>query len=393
MEVFGITGTNGKTTTAYMLDEILCKCGFECAVIGTVEHRIGEKVYEAKNTTPGKELFRKYIREAELNGIGIIITEISSHALMQGRTDELPVKYAAFTNLTRDHMDYHKSMEDYYLAKRKLFDFKSLTSAIINIDNEYGFRLYGELRDNRHGPLTFSISLTDRTADYFADVKTGDFSGTKFSLSYKGQEKGHIKVFNPGTYNVYNALTAIGLAAQKTGLENACRAASELPGLEGAPGRFEIIDEGKEIYVCDYAHTPDALQNLLAAVREIKSNDKRTGSGRIITVFGCGGDRDKGKRAIMGEIAGRLSDYVIITSDNPRNESPEDIISQIEEGILSTGCEYKAETDRRKAIEAASLMAKAGDIVVVAGKGHETCQVCGESIKHFDDREVIREYL
>ncbi len=349
-EIFGITGTNGKTTTAYMVSDILKKAGKECALIGTVTHRIGNKTYEAINTTPGRETLGEYMREAQRQGIDIMVMEVSSHALAQGRTADTPVKYAAFMNLTRDHLDYHKSMEDYYLTKKKLFDFKTLDSAIINIDDAYGKRLFGELKEEKKNLRIFTVSIYGE-ADFAARIKREGFFGSEFDVT--------------------------------------------IGEFEGAPGRFEVItNEKKHIAaICDYAHTPDALENLLTTVREVRDTDDNMKHGRIITVFGCGGDRDRGKRPVMGRIAGELSDYTIITSDNPRSEDPLDIIAEIEEGVYAAGAEYSVTEDRRSALSRAVMLARPGDIIVAAGKGHETYQIIAGQKKHFDDREILRELL
>ena len=406
-EVFGITGTNGKTTTSYMLAEILKKKGEECAVIGTVAHKIGDSSYPALNTTPGKDMLRKYMLEAGEKGIQTMILEVSSHGLEQGRTDEVPIKHAAFMNLSQDHMDYHKNMESYYLAKRKLFDFKTLTSAIINIDDNYGARLLHELQINRPELKLASVSLEDENADFFAKVKKQSFSGTEFEIFVRlygcaEKESTLLKIKTPGKHNVYDAVIATALAfcaAEHTCREDAyselMTAKKALACFEGADGRFQILTGKKDgvFAICDYAHTPDALEKLIATVKELKKEDECTRNGRVITVFGCGGDRDVEKRPIMGKTAGVLSDYTVITSDNPRSEDPLDIINDIEKGIYGTYADYCIIADRKSAIEHAVNIARKGDIVVVAGKGHETYQIIGNVKKHFDDREIIRGIL
>lgn len=391
MEVFGITGTNGKTTTSYMLDEILRRCGRRCALIGTVTHRIGEKTYEAVNTTPGRAEFREYIEEAKRQGVDTIITEVSSHSLVQGRLDEVPVSFAAFTNLTHDHMDYHGNMEEYFRAKRKLFDFNTLTSSIINIDDEYGRRIYNELKaEDKHEVM--SVSLRDDSADYFAEIVNEEFSGTEFILRTCG-EKFRFRIAQPGRYNVYNTVTATALAEQAAAGPDITECAEHISHFKGAPGRFEIIEGSGVICVCDYAHTPDALRNLLVTVRQLRSKDTRTADGKIIVCFGCGGDRDRRKRPEMGRIAAELSDYTVITSDNPRSEKPDEIMKEIEGGFEGISKAFEKEISRREAIKKALALAGAGDIVVVAGKGHETYQITGTEKIHFDDREILREYL
>lgn len=400
-DIFGITGTNGKTTTAYMLAEILRTAARECALIGTVTHRIGNKVYEAINTTPGREVLANYLQEAQAQGIDAVVMEVSSHALVQGRVSEVPIQYAAFMNLTQDHLDYHKSMEEYYLAKKKLFDFKSLTSAIINIDDSYGRRLSEELLKEHPQLRQITISLGDETADLKGTILKEGFSGSEFMLAFSEtvfSECAQARKFSlprPGRHHIYDAMAALALAFSCGGFDMIDAAEDALAEFAGAPGRFEIITNPKKdiVAICDYAHTPDALVNLLRTVREIKENDAAAKRGRIITVFGCGGDRDKTKRPLMGHIAGLMSDYTIITSDNPRSEDPLDIIGEIEEGLYDTAASYSVTADRRSAIMRAVMLARPGDIVVVAGKGHETYQIVGNCKKHFDDREILRELL
>ena len=400
-DIFGITGTNGKTTTAYMLAEILRTAARECALIGTVTHRIGNKVYEAINTTPGREVLANYLQEAQAQGIDAVVMEVSSHALVQGRVSEVPIQYAAFMNLTQDHLDYHKSMEEYYLAKKKLFDFKSLTSAIINIDDSYGRRLSEELLKEHPQLRQITISLGDETADLKGTILKEGFSGSEFMLAFSEtvfSECAQARKFSlprPGRHHIYDAMAALALAFSCGGFDMIDAAEDALAEFAGAPGRFEIITNPKKdiVAICDYAHTPDALVNLLRTVLEIKENDAAAKRGRIITVFGCGGDRDKTKRPLMGHIAGLMSDYTIITSDNPRSEDPLDIIGEIEEGLYDTAASYSVTADRRSAIMRAVMLARPGDIVVVAGKGHETYQIVGNCKKHFDDREILRELL
>ena len=406
--IFGITGTNGKTTTAYMTSAILEKAGKKCALIGTVVHKIGDKTYEAVNTTPGRETLRQYMQEACAQGIDTMVMEVSSHALAQGRADEMPIRYAAFMNLTRDHLDYHKSMEEYYLTKKKLFDFKTLDAAIINIDDSYGKRLARELKEERDDIGIFTVSIggapegdEDAEADFTARIKKEDFSGSEFDVKIGRRVFGaaasteEFSLMRPGRHHIYDALSALALTAAYGGAEYKEAAKEALAEFAGAPGRFEIITgkNNDRAAICDYAHTPDALENLLTTVREIRDKDERMKRGRIITVFGCGGDRDKGKRPEMGRISGRLSDYTIITSDNPRSEDPLDIINEIEEGLYGSGAEYSVCTDRRSALARAVMISRPGDIIVAAGKGHETYQIIAGQKKHFDDREILRELL
>ncbi|MBQ2747779.1 MAG: UDP-N-acetylmuramoyl-L-alanyl-D-glutamate--2,6-diaminopimelate ligase [Firmicutes bacterium] len=392
MGVFGITGTNGKTTTSYMTDHILGELGIKSALVGTISHRIGENAYEAINTTPGRELFERYTAEAKRQGIEVIVTEVSSHALVQGRLEGLPVRYAAFTNLSRDHLDYHGDMENYYLAKRKLFDFKTLLSAIINIDDKYGKRLYKELAEGELlKPVGISLS---GNADYRATIIEESLDGTEFRVVSEKYGERTFYIAQPGRHNVYDALISTALITERFGEYGFEKASEALRSFEGAPGRFEIIKNGDSgiTAVCDYAHTPDALHKLLSSVNDLKRRNKN-GDSRVITVFGAGGDRDRGKRPLMGKVAGRLSDIVILTSDNPRSEDPDVIISDIEDGLRTETNTYITDPDRRSAIIRAVSTARRGDIIVVAGKGHETYQITASGREHFDDREILKELL
>ena len=383
-----------------MLDRILRQAGGRPALIGTVTHRIGSSVYEAVNTTPGREVLEGYLREAERQNLDSVIMEVSSHALMQGRADEVPIRYAAFLNLTQDHLDYHRTMEAYYAAKKKLFDFKTLFTAIIHIDDPYGERLAEELAAEKpFRILTFTLEEKEH-ATFQAKVLSAGFDGSRFELSYPKPSEGRVDSLEfflprPGRHHIVDAVCATALAFAAGGSRMIKTARDALTDFPGAPGRFEVLrSETKNlIAICDYAHTPDALENLLRTVQEIRESSIRNKRGRIITVFGCGGDRDKGKRPFMGRIAGRMSDYTIITSDNPRNEDPLDIIGEIEEGIYETAAGYSVTADRRSAITRAVMLARPGDIIVVAGKGHETYQIVGNRKKHFDDREVLKELL
>ena len=387
--VFGITGTNGKTTTSYMLRNILEQGGKSCSLVGTIGHHIGDKDYEAINTTPGAELLSDYFKQMEAAQTECCVMEVSSHALAQGRVDNIPIAHAAFMNLTQDHLDYHKSMEEYYQTKKKLFQLNQGAS-LINIDDAYGRRLYKELLEEKAGSKVRSYSLQEIDADYRGEIVRESLSGFWFRLWELGRKQGIIRINLSGKHSVYDALAAIGLA-KEAGIQVEDIEAG-LKNLVGIPGRFEIIKglEGssKEGFaaIIDYAHTPDALENLLRTVKELKQ-------GRLICVFGCGGERDKEKRAVMGKVAGTYSDYCIITNDNPRSENPEDIVADIEEGLYNTGGEYHIITNRRLAIRWAVSIWQKGDIIVVAGKGHEKYQVIGKEKRNFDDRAIIREFI
>jgi UDP-N-acetylmuramoyl-L-alanyl-D-glutamate--2,6-diaminopimelate ligase len=311
--------------------------------------------------------------------------ETSSQAIDLHRCDALRFRVAIFTNLTRDHLDYHLTMENYFDAKKRLFDGRlgeKPASSVINVDDEWGTKLAAELVQNGQKVVTFAIN---RAADLTpADIDVSLLRGTSFRLKTPAGER---NVTSPlvGKPHVYNILAATS-AALELGIE-LDQIVNGIETCVGAPGRFERVPhEGNFAIVVDYAHSDDALLNVLKTARELTK-------GRIITVFGCGGDRDKTKRAPMGQVAGKNSDLAIITSDNPRTEDPLEIIAQIETGIRQTGCPYLVVSDRREAIHTAIRKAKAGDVVLIAGKGHETYQVIGHDKFHFDDREIAREAL
>jgi UDP-N-acetylmuramyl-tripeptide synthetase len=390
IEVFGITGTNGKTTVSYMLKSILEEAGRKCGLIGTITHKIGNNEYEAMNTTPGKETLKKYFHELKEQNIGTCIMEVSSHGLDQGRIDDTQMHYSGFTNLTQDHLDYHLTMENYFKAKEKLF-IMSQKGVTINVDDPYGRRLYEMLRNKQEKRVSgFSVviqsySLEDKEADYFGQIIENSIQGIKIQVYEKGLDWGIVNIGMPGKTSAYNGLLALAMARQAGVAKN--KIVSGLDKLVGVPGRFQKVDNeyGMEI-VIDFAHTPDALENLLKVATDIKKE-------RLICVFGCGGNRDVGKRNLMGRVAGQYSDYCIITSDNPRREAPEDIVATIEEGIYDTGCQYSIILDRYQAIKRAIEVYKNGDLIVIAGKGHEKYQIIGNKKVPFDDEKVAQELL
>ncbi|MBF0520338.1 MAG: UDP-N-acetylmuramoyl-L-alanyl-D-glutamate--2,6-diaminopimelate ligase [Nitrospirae bacterium] len=377
LNLTGITGTNGKTSTSYILKSILEANAKDVGLIGTVAYMIKDKVHTAGHTTPESPEFQMYLSEMYKAGCTHVVTEVSSHALSQRRVDGVEFDTAVFTNLTRDHLDYHKDMNDYYNAKMRLFTelVKPTGTAIINTDDPYGRRLF-----TQHSGQMITYGLN---AD--ADVRATDInlsmSGLEFTVSSDGK---YYKTASNlrGLINVYNILAAFSTALSLGIPFNDILAG--IYNLKIVTGRFEPIDEGQDFNVIiDYAHTDDALKNLLENVRKIVP-------GKIITVFGCGGNRDKGKRPIMGAVATSLSDFAIITSDNPRYEEPLDIIKQIEEGA---GEGYSVEPDRAKAIRDAIYMAGAGDAVVIAGKGHEPYQEI-KGVQHpFSDKETASKIL
>ena len=384
LKLVGITGTNGKTTTAYLAAAVVEAAGVPAALLSTVEYRVAGERTAALHTTPEASDVQRLLRRAVDAGCRVAVMESSSQALDLRRCDALRYEVAAFTNLTRDHLDYHGTMEAYYDAKRRLFDGRlgePPRASVLNADDEYGARLCEELggagrRVLRYG-LKAGAEVTARDVEF-------SMAGTRLKLR---TPEGEREVLSPlvGRPHVYNILTAACAAhALGLGLE---RTAAALATCGGAPGRFERVEHaGDFAVVVDYAHTDDALRNVLRTARDVAR-------GRVITVFGCGGDRDRTKRAPMGEAAASLSDVVIATSDNPRTEDPEAILRDIEEGLRAAGRHYLKVVDRREAIHRAVAEARAGDIVVIAGKGHEDYQIIGSEKRHFDDREVAREAL
>ncbi len=378
--IVGVTGTNGKTTTCYMIKNILEVAGRACGNIGTIEYSFAGKTYQAINTTPDFCYLEKLLLEMERCGVRNCVMEVSSQAIELGRVDGMRFSYGIFTNLTEDHLDFHKDMSQYYQAKKKLF-FMTDIANIINIDDVYGKRLSEELKSKTSVKLR-SYSLKGNTADYTCNVLQQSFSGTTIEVCRRNEVLGQLTVQIPGTYMLENAMAAIAVACEsrvsfekiKEGIET----------LSAVPGRFEIIENPKKQYtvIVDFAHTPDAVEKILSTVLEIKR-------GRVLCLFGCGGDREREKRKKMGNIVGRLADYAIITSDNPRTEEQSAISEEIEEGMYETGCEYQVIDDRLEAIRFILDKARADDVVLVLGKGHEKYQIIGEKKFFFDDKETV----
>jgi UDP-N-acetylmuramoyl-L-alanyl-D-glutamate--2,6-diaminopimelate ligase len=372
LRVVGVTGTNGKTTTAFLLQEILEFAGVQTGLLGTVKQVVGGAEEEVERTTPEAIDLQATFRRMLAEGDRACVMEVSSHALALHRCDAIDFDVALFTNLTQDHLDFHADMEDYFRSKRLLFEMEPGT-AIVNVDDPYGRRLADEFEC-----VTFSAEGGD------ADLVAGDVGITPLGAEF---DVGGVAVRTrlPGDFNVANVLGAFA-AATALGVEPGV-AAQGLSQAAAPPGRFEPIDEGQAFSVLvDYAHTPDSLENVLHAAR-------RLGEGRVISVFGAGGDRDRGKRSLMGRAGAELSDLAIVTSDNPRSEDPEAIVAEILAGIGDRGG-VEAEVDRRAAIALALSRAEPGDTVVIAGKGHEQGQEfeAGRMIP-FDDRDVAREEL
>lgn len=387
MRMIGITGTNGKTTTSYLIRAILREAGFKVGLIGTIQTMMEDEAQPIHNTTPDVVDLQALLDEMRRRGMAYVVMEVSSHALAENRIAGCEFDTAVFTNATRDHLDFHKTFANYIAAKAKLFDSiggadqaKSPKTAVANADDEAGQTM---LVHAGCGSITYGVKGG-------ADLAAKDIQvlakGARFTASGSfGEMPLELKI--TGVFNVYNALAAIGAAlAENISPEIIKRA---LEKFTSVPGRFELVDEGQNFTVIvDYAHTPDGLENVLKTARQITKR-------KLITVFGCGGDRDRTKRPIMGEIAARLSDIVIVTSDNPRGEDPELILSEVETGVAAAigGKTHERIADRRAAIFRAIELAGQGDLVLIAGKGHEDYQILKGKTIHFDDRETARDAI
>jgi UDP-N-acetylmuramoyl-L-alanyl-D-glutamate--2,6-diaminopimelate ligase len=381
LQLVAVTGTNGKTTTTSLVDAIVKASGAKTGLFGTIAYHTPLREYPAPNTTPESADLQGFLAEIRDASGRFAVLEASSHSLAMDRLWGCHFAAAVFTNLTREHMDYHKTFEDYFAAKKKLFEGTGAGApevAVINTDDEYGKRLTGLAKKT----VTYGLESD-------ADITTKKFQLTFKGLSFTAQTPtGKVQVTSPlvGRINVYNILAAIG-AAQALGLSTEIIEGG-IRSLENVSGRFQRIDLGQPFFVVvDYAHTDDALENLIRTAREL--NPK----GRIITLFGCGGGKDRTKRPVMGEVTGRLSDLTILSSDNPRDEDPLKIISDIIVGLQKTAGKYLIEPDREKAIGVAMDEARAGDIVLLAGKGHENYQILAERTLEFDDRDMARRAL
>ncbi|NOU08435.1 MAG: UDP-N-acetylmuramoyl-L-alanyl-D-glutamate--2,6-diaminopimelate ligase [Nitrospira sp.] len=388
IRMIGVTGTNGKTTTTYICKALLEAMGHPVGLIGTVAYQIGERTMPATHTTPGSLELQQLLAEMVTGGCITAVMEVSSHALAQDRTSGCEYDVAVFSNLTQDHLDFHKTMEEYFQAKLRLFTelrggFKANKRAIVNIDDPYGARIVERC------PVPVWTYALKAKADLRAEAVRLSLQGTTFTAATPVGSF-PIESHLVGEHNVYNLLAAIGVALHEGGTPSQiCEAVARVTNV---PGRFERVIAGQPFTVAvDYAHTEDALVRLLMAAQVLKTR-------RIITVFGCGGDRDRGKRPKMGEAAVRYSDVVILTSDNPRTEDPLSILEQVEVGVnealrLRPHVQYRKVSDRRDAIEEAVREAQSGDMVLIAGKGHEDYQIIGTKKVHFDDREVAREAI
>ena len=374
LKLIGITGTNGKTSTTFILKHVLEQCGHKTGLIGTVQNMIGDEIIEAHYTTPDTyELHELFGKMADA-GCEYCVMEVSSFGLEQGRVAGLHFDTACFTNLTQDHIDIHHTMEAYFAAKCMLFE--RCSKAVINADDPWSARI----------PLSEDVDTMTFTATGSEGLTASDIvcraDGVSFTMSLGG-ESGQVSACIPGRFTVYNLLSAAGCALA-AGLELS-DIAKALSTARGVKGRAEVYPNDRDFtIIIDYAHSPDGVENILRSMREITD-------GRLVVLLGCGGDRDAAKRPLMGEAAARLADYVIVTSDNPRSEDPDAIISQIIPGVKKHDTEYTVITSRRDAIEYAVRNAKKDDVIVLAGKGHETYQILSTGTIHFDEREVLDE--
>ncbi len=376
LKMLGVTGTNGKTTTTSVIKHILMSTGHKTGLVGTIQNEIGNEIIHTENTTPMAFEFMKLLDDMVKAGCEYVVMEVSSFGLVQYRIGCSHFRTAVFTNLTQDHLDYHKDMEDYYQAKKMLFDM--CDAALCNADDEYGQRLYNEVNCDKY---TFSVK---KDASYYADGIKIKSTGSSFWYCCNG--KSHlVKTAIPGLFNVSNLTAAITVCLREgISIDDIISAISAYNGVKG---RCEVIPTGRDFTViCDYAHTPDAVENILRSVKEYTDHN-------LICLFGCGGNRDAAKRPKMAAAAAKYADKLIVTSDNPRNEEPQAIIDEILTGLEGSSIPYDVVTDRREAIYHALKTAEKGDIIVLAGKGHEDYQILGENKIHFDEREVVAEGL
>jgi UDP-N-acetylmuramoyl-L-alanyl-D-glutamate--2,6-diaminopimelate ligase len=381
LEVIGVTGTNGKTTITHLIERIAMKEGKKVGLVGTLGARIAGRELPGSRTTPEAIDLQKLLAEMVDEGVELAVMEVSSHALVLGRVTGCEFDAGIFTNLTQDHLDYHKTMEEYLQAKSRLFSgltgSKQPKIGVVNGDDSASVTL---IQESAAPTVTYGVNA--EKLDYRAAEIELKAEGIRFIAHFKGQTQ-EVRYSTPGMFSVYNALAAFAWGVESgRSPEQVARALAEVVGV---PGRFESVRMGQPFpVIVDYAHTPDGLENVLRTAREFTK-------GRLITVFGCGGDRDKGKRPKMGAISADLSDFVVVTSDNPRTEEPREIIKDILAGVV--GVEYTVLENRREAIESACRMAKPGDTILIAGKGHEDYQIIGKEVIHFDDREVVRDAL
>ena len=379
MRLIGITGTKGKTTVSYLVKSILDSAGVKTGLIGTVSTYIGSEQFPSRLSTPDPIEFHSILRRMDDAGVEVVVMEVTAHALAQCRVAGLAYDVAAFTNFSQDHLDYFGTMENYFETKKRFFIEGSALNAALNADDETSAAI---IRDLKVPYLTYGISAD---SDVFArDIEISE-DGVAFSILLRGLEDMSISMHLTGMFNVYNALAAASLAMIMGIDKSAIR--EGLESVKNVPGRVEILDTRTPYKVIlDYAHSPDALENVLTTVRAFTRS-------RLIVLFGCGGDRDHGKRPIMGEIVGRLADFSILTSDNPRTEDPDAILRSIEEGMKRTKGRYVVIENRREAIRHALEMGREGDVIILAGKGNETYQDIMGVKRPFDEKVVVRELL
>lgn len=374
MKLIGVTGTNGKTSTTTIIKSVLEAAGLKTGLIGTIQIEYGDVVRPNPNTTPDAYLFQKTLREMLDAGCGYVVSEISSHALAQDRVYGCSFEVCAFTNLTQDHLDYHRDMEDYFQAKKKLFPMGKVS--VLNVHDPYGKRLAEEL----DGPkVTFSVA--DPEADFYAGEIACTADSVHFRMTHAGVTS-KVAFAIPGLYSVENALAAISVCrVLGISMETIISALAQIKGVRG---RCEIIyANDRYLVICDYAHTPDGIENILNSLKSVSA-------GRVVAVFGCGGDRDRTKRPLMAAACEKYADFIIVTSDNPRSEDPEAIIRDILPG-LSGKVPFVKRTDRTEAIRYAMEHAQQNDVIVLLGKGHETYQVLKNATIHYDEREIVAE--
>ena len=378
MQLIGVTGTNGKTTSTMLIKHMLERClGAKVGLIGTNQNMIGGETLPAERTTPESYELQKLLRDMADAGCTHVVMEVSSHSLVLSRVAALRFSVGLFTNLTQDHLDFHRTMDEYARAKSLLFAQSDRGGA--NLDDPYALQML----NNASCPmLTWSVRKNE--ADLVAKDVRLSADGVRFCALY-ADALARVKLQIPGRFSVYNALTVIACGLQLgIPLEQCCEAISDA---EGVKGRMEVVPtDGDYTMLIDYAHTPDALENVLRTLRE-------TTGGRVVALFGCGGDRDRTKRPIMGRLATEMADFTVITSDNPRTEDPKDIIADILEGVTCPKNRYRVIPDRREAIAWAIDNHKSGDVIVLAGKGHETYQIIGATKYHMDEREIVAEHL
>ncbi|MGN0524485.1 UDP-N-acetylmuramoyl-L-alanyl-D-glutamate--2,6-diaminopimelate ligase [Eubacterium sp.] len=377
LKLIGLTGTNGKTTTTFLIKQILENVGKKVGLIGTVQNMVGDEVYPAHYTTPDPHELQSLFRKMVDAGCEYCIMEVSSQALAQGRVEGIHFHIGAFTNLTQDHLDYHKTWENYFESKKLLF--KACDCAVTNLDDEYGLKIV-----DGFGCRVVTYGVDNMKADFVARNVGFSANGVRYDLV--GEKMGRVSCPIPGRFSVYNSLCATSVALTLgVDFTDVLEAISKSNGVKG---RIEVVPTPNQDYtvIIDYAHSPDGLENIISSLKEIAN-------GRVVTVFGCGGDRDRTKRPKMGKIAAELSDFCVVTSDNPRSENPSAIIEDILEGMKDTTTPYEVVENRKEAIAWAMKNAQPNDIILLAGKGHETYQILPTGTIHFDEREAVAEVL